>query len=160
MKQIILLLLFSLTLSFNCYSQFKLKKEIKNVDTNQDVMSKNIYQIDPDGDNIYEDIELNEDQSPEPMQGRDQFIKDFYRLIRYPPSARENGIEGKVLLEIEVDINGKIISTIIKKGLSSDCDKTALDAFIISTKNGFKPFFINNIPTKFKYVYPVSFSLN
>lgn len=157
---LLILLLFFMTNSIISFSQYKQVKENNNQGNKSNVTSKTIFYIDPDENDIYDLIELTEDQSPEPIQGRDQFRKDFYRLIKYPPSARENGIEGIVLLEIIVDRNGKIIDTVVKEGISKECDNSAIEAFKNSTKDGFKPFIINNIQTKFKIIYPVFFELD
>lgn len=155
-----ILLLFCMTNAFISFSQLKHGKGYNNPGSKNNITSKTIYYIDPDENDLYDLIELTEDESPEPSQGRDQFIKDFNSFIKYPASARENGIEGIVLLEINIDKNGKILDIIIKEGISKDCDSSALEAIRNSTKNGFKPLFINNIPTKFKIIYPVYFKLD
>ncbi|MBK8737992.1 MAG: TonB family protein [Saprospiraceae bacterium] len=51
--------------------------------------------------------------------------KRFYGSIKYPAIARENGIGGVVILDIEVDQKGKVTGVDIKQSVSVECDNEA-----------------------------------
>jgi TonB family protein len=135
-------------------------KMIAKVDTSKNInrtLPKTLYYIDSNGDGIYELIEIEEDKKPKPIQGERQFNIDFYTALRYPASAREQGIQGIVLLDIDVDEKGNVSKVATKKGISKDCDLAAENAFVAAAKNGYWPLIIENKPTKFKMDVPVGF---
>ena len=88
------------------------------------------------------DVELDEDMMPlcyevvvfqkgsfTPPQfvGGQQAIDHFVKKhVIYPENAIANKIEGDVLVNVTVDIHGKISNPIILKGLESDLDQEAL----------------------------------
>ena len=64
-------------------------------------------------------------QVPQYPGGRDalkQFIKDN---LKYPKKAEENGIEGMVVVVIDINENGKVQKTRVKKKLGYGCDEEA-----------------------------------
>lgn len=57
----------------------------------------------------------------------DLFYFNFshYR-INYPSIAKENGIEGKVLISFDVDSNCSLVNRIIVQGIGGGCEEEAL----------------------------------
>ena len=108
-------------------------------------------------DGNFKKIELSE--GPIPMQGNDQWLRDFYGSIKYPALARENSIQGIVILNVLINKMGKVESVTIKKRLSDDCDQEAKRAFIASTKKGYSPLLVEGKPVNFKMEMPVGFWL-
>ena len=53
-------------------------------------------------------IDIAEDSKPQPLQGKMQWYRDFYGEIKYPATARENGIQGVVELESHINAFGKV----------------------------------------------------
>ena len=53
-----------------------------------------------------------------------QFIND--NLV-YPQSARENGVEGTVIVKFEINPTGTIEGIKVEKGLNESCNQAALD---------------------------------
>ena len=119
-----------------------------------------VFYADVGNNGIYEVMELEKEERPQPVQGSDQWIRDFFGSLNYPASARKKGISGIVLLNVEVDEFGKVTNVSIKESLYKDCDAESIRAYQESTKNGFTPFLHNNIPTKFKMDVPVKFTLH
>jgi len=115
--------------------------------------------LDKDNDGNYEKTELAENEQPRPIQGQEKWIKDFFGAIRYPSEARANKIEGKVVLDVEVDENGEILFVGIKQSLTRECNEEARKGYIQATKKGYFPLIINGTPTKFKMDIPISFFL-
>ncbi len=120
-------------------------------------MPKVVFSVDTDKDGNYEVIELDKENKPKPIQGNDQWARDFYGSIKYPAKARENGIGGLVILDIIIDQNGKVESVDIKHGVSLECDQEAKRAYISSTQKGYFPIMINDIPTELRMELPVGF---
>ena len=118
-----------------------------------------IFSVDTDNDGTYEIIDLQEENIPEPLQGKSQWTRDFYGAIKYPAIARENGIKGTIILEVNIDQFGKLSQVKIKESLSKECDKEALRAYRQATQQGYTPLKINNQATKFRMELPVRFWL-
>ncbi len=116
------------------------------------------YFTDEDGDGKFKRIKLEE--PPEPRQGKEQWARDFYNAIKYPVSARLNGTQGIVTLEVLIDETGTVQEVDIKKKVSKDCDEEAKRTFLYTTQQGFTPLIRNGVAVKFKMEMSVFFSLN
>lgn len=97
--------------------------------------------------------EENLDKYPEPVGGIEEMIKN----VVYPISAKEAGIEGKVLVKAIIDENGYVTETSILKSINKDCDKAAMDAI---KKTKFTPGIKDNKPVKAEVTIPVMFKLS
>ncbi|MEN8194336.1 MAG: energy transducer TonB [Bacteroidota bacterium] len=64
------------------------------------------------------------DKMPSPDGGMSAIAKN----VKYPISAKESGIEGKVLITATIDKTGKVTKTEIVNSVNEDCDKAAIDA--------------------------------
>ncbi len=62
---------------------------------------------------------------PPPADPLDSFYKYIAKYIRYPKSARESRVAGRIILQFDV-VNGKMNNLKITRGLSSDIDAEAL----------------------------------
>lgn len=49
-----------------------------------------------------------------------------YKQIRYPAAARENGIQGSVVVSFTIDENGNIKNPEIKRGIGGGCDEEVM----------------------------------
>lgn len=116
--------------------------------------------IDSDKDGSFELLDLDSESTPRPVQGVRQWQYDFYRTMRYPPHARENGITGIVVLNVDIDERGKVGKVDVKIGIAEDCDTEAILAFTASTKNGYTPLLLNGVPTQCRMEVPIGFWLN
>ena len=54
-------------------------------------------------------------------------LKYLYKHIKYPKIARENGIEGMVVIQFIVGKDGKISDAKIVREIGGGCGKAALD---------------------------------
>lgn len=131
----------------------------KTKSTLREPLPKPVHAVDPDNDGIFEVIELEKENYPQPIQGIYQFTLDFNKAMRYPASARENSIGGMVIINIEIDESGRVTNVVVKKSLSEDCDNAALKSFQSASYLGYHPFLINNKPTKIRFDLPVGFYL-
>lgn len=88
------------------------------------------------------------------------FLMEMYRIMYYPAIARESGIQGIVLIEIEQDEMGQITSSAIKKGIGGGCEEEGLRVVqLASKKTRLSPITKNGIPMKVKYDMPIRFKL-
>lgn len=149
---------FTILLSLSCTTK-KILQENETSAIRKFTKPDNIYSIDPNDDGIYDVIEVTKENEPQPIQGKEQFDKDFGKVVKYPAVAREEMIQGIVTLEVDVDINGKVTEILIKKSLSPECDFEAEKAFRFATQNGYVPFVYNKIRTAFRIEYNGSFWL-
>lgn len=58
--------------------------------------------------------------------GNEEFKKFIASNLRYPKEALEAGIEGKVLVEYEIDDNGFVHNPRVVRGLGYGCDEEAV----------------------------------
>jgi len=58
--------------------------------------------------------------------GNEEFKKFISSNLRYPKEALEAGIEGKVLVEYEIDDNGFVHNPRVTRGLGYGCDEEAI----------------------------------
>jgi len=77
--------------------------------------------------------------------------------LRYPQSAKENGIEGKVMIRFIVDKDGAVKNPTVIKSVDPSLDKAALDAVKLLPK--FKPGKIGGKPVNVYYTVPIAFKL-
>lgn len=156
MKNHIVLLALSLVLFGGCI-QTSTQRSSSSTST-KSRFPETIYYADVNQDGSFEVVSL--DEVPVPFQGQDQWVRDFYTSIKYPPKARENGISGIVLLDVSIDAFGKVQQVEIKKSLSKECDKEAKRAFINSTLQGYTPAKLNAKVVPCRMDLPVGFWLN
>jgi len=93
------------------------------------------------------------DKYPEPVGGIEEMIKK----ISYPETAKDQGIEGKVLVKVIIDEAGTVIETSIIRGMNKDFDAAAMDAI---KKTKFTPGIKDNKPVKAEITIPVMFKLH
>ena len=93
------------------------------------------------------------DQLPMPVGG----IAAIANNVVYPQSAKENKIEGKVMIKTVVDAEGNVVSTTVEKSLNAECDKAA-EAAIKEKK--FNPGMKNGKAAKSEVTIPIMFKLS
>ena len=105
----------------------------------------------------FQNDSLKPDKFPMYPDGQDGLIKDVSKNIKYPPAARKQGIQGKVIVAFIVNKNGTIEKIEIIK--SAD---PALDDEAIRVIGKLKPWFPgikNNQALAVPFIYPINFQL-
>lgn len=99
------------------------------------------------------------EQMPEFKGGLEEMYKFLQKNIQYPPLARENGQEGKVILSFVVGTDGKIsqIEQVGKK-LGWGLDEEAIR--VVKSMPPWNPGKQNGKPVTVKYTIPIKFQLN
>jgi TonB family protein len=92
------------------------------------------------------------DEMPSPVGG----MIDIVKRIKYPEEAKEQGIEGKVIVKLFIDEFGNPQSCKIIKGINSSLDTEAKEVLM---KTKFYPGKIDGKPVKVQVAIPIVFKL-
>lgn len=112
-----------------------------------------------EGDGDAPEILTFAEQMPEFNGGQEEMYKYLGKNIQYPPLARENSIEGKVVLTFVVGSDGKItqIEQVGKK-LGWGCDEEAIR--VVKNMPNWTPGKQNGKAVTVKFTLPIRFQLN
>jgi TonB family protein len=106
----------------------------------------------PPPPNNEKEVWVDYDNAPKVVGGFGEVVK----VLKYPESARKSAVSGLVEWKLQIDEDGKIVESKIKKSLQPDCDKAALEA-LKSVK--WKPALKDGKPVKVWVTVPVKFAL-
>lgn len=95
--------------------------------------------------------------APEFPGGQKAFGKFLGSNIRYPESARQNNIQGKVFIGFIVERNGELTDLKIIRGIGGGCDEEALR--VLKSSPAWKPGMKEGKPVRTSYTFPVTFEL-
>ena len=118
-----------------------------------------VYKVDLDNNGIYLIVDIPEEDKPKPIQGKEQFVRDLYGKIKYPAIARENGVSGIVILNIDVDQKGKVKNISVHQTLSRECDAEDIKALTFASDRGYYPLIWEGKPTAFRMETSLGFWL-
>jgi periplasmic protein TonB len=112
-----------------------------------------------EGDGDAPEILTFAEQMPEFTGGVEEMYKYLSKNIQYPPLARENSVEGKVVLTFVVGADGKIsqIEQVGKK-LGWNCDEEAIR--VVKNMPKWTPGKQNGKAVTVKFTLPIRFQLN
>jgi protein TonB len=97
------------------------------------------------------------EQMPEFPGGQEAMMAFLSKNIQYPPMARENGIEGRVVLQFVVDKDGNISNIEIVKKLGWGLEEEATR--VVKTMPAWKPAKQNGKPVVLRMILPIVFKL-
>lgn len=113
---------------------------------------------------VEEEIEEEEvpftlvEQKPSFMGGdANQFQKWVSERLEYPEVAKENGVQGKVMLQFTVGTDGKVSNVKVVRGVDPSLDKEAVRVVSMSPK--WTPGKQRDRSVKVTYTFPVIFQL-
>lgn len=95
---------------------------------------------------------------PQYPGGDDALLDDIYSNFKYPKIARENRVEGKVIVQYVVDTFGMIINVEILSSLSPELDAEALR--LVRELKQYTPGTQNEKKAKVTYTLPLEFSID
>ena len=90
---------------------------------------------------------------PEPIGGMDA----IYKKISYPKEAKENNIEGTVIIRVFIDRDGEVLDAVLLKGIGYSCDESARLAIFY---HRFTPGLQRGQRVKVQMDIPIEFKLN
>lgn len=97
------------------------------------------------------------EQMPGFPGGEGELLKYLASKIKYPPMAKENGIEGVVFLTFVVTREGKVSDVKLLRGIGGGCDEEAKR--VVASMPDWKPGKQNGRPVMVQYNLPVRFRL-
>lgn len=97
------------------------------------------------------------EKSPSFPGGEAAFAKYLGKNIRYPAVARENNVQGRVILTFVVERDGSLTDIKVVRGIGSGCDEEAMRVLKASPK--WTPGIQNGRPVRVQYSIPVNFAL-
>ena len=87
-----------------------------------------------------------------------EFSKWVNSKLQYPEIAKENGVQGRVILQFTVNPDGSVSNVKVLRGVDSSLDKEAVRVVTMSPK-WTSPGKIDGKPVKVTYTFPVIFQL-
>jgi TonB family protein len=97
------------------------------------------------------------DQVPEFPGGVSAFITFLSKNVRYPKEARENNVQGKIIVSFVVEKDGTLSSILVRRGIGSGCDEEAVRVLGLSPR--WKPGSQKGRPVRVAYTVPINFTL-
>lgn len=97
------------------------------------------------------------EQVPEFKGGLEAFGKFLATNMKYPKAARDNNVQGKVIITFVVEKDGSLSNMKVVRGIGSGCDEEAVR--VLSISPAWKPGIQNGKPVKVQYSVPISFTL-
>lgn len=86
-----------------------------------------------------------------------EFSKWINSHIIYPEQAKENGVQGRVLLQYTVDVDGSVKNVKVIRGVEPSLDKEAVR--VVSSSPKWEPGKSRNKPVPVRCTFPVIFQL-
>lgn len=140
--------------TWNFYSDLGNKNNTVNFDLNENAKRGLIEYDNSTNEKIYDRAET----MPVYDGGIPELMKFLSKNIRYPSIARENGLEGKVIIKFYLDNFGFINDIdILKDGIGGGCAEEA--ARVVSLMPRWQPGYQDGFPVNVYYTLPVSFKL-
>lgn len=109
------------------------------------------------GKSYSQEVVLSEvDEMPTPPGGMEGFIKYVMDNLKYPTKAKEDKIEGTVVLTFIVKEDGKVESVEVLRGIGGGCDEEAVrilensDLWVPAKKEGKNVSARMRLPVRFK----------
>ena len=106
-----------------------------------------------DEDDIFQVVE----EMPEFPGGEEKLLEYLGKNIHYPERAREQGVQGRCIIEFVIERDGTVTEPKIVRSLESQCDNEAVR--VIKSLPKWKPGKQKGKPVRVKYTVPVQFKL-
>lgn len=103
------------------------------------------------------EIFTNVEVLPEFPGGQAAFGKFLSKNLNYPPMARENNIQGRVIVNFVVERDGSLTDIKVVRGIGGGCDEEAVRVLKKTPK--WKPGIQNGRPVRVSYTIPIFFQL-
>ena len=97
------------------------------------------------------------EQSPNFPGGMDELMKWLSKNLKYPASAQENGIQGRVLVQFVVNKDGSIVEPKVIRSVDPALDKEAMR--VVSAMPKWQPGKQRGKTVRVRYTLPVTFRL-
>jgi protein TonB len=110
---------------------------------------------------VTEDVSIHSFESiealPVPDGGMEGWARFLQKNLRYPAVARENNVQGRVILNFVVEKDGTLSNIKIARGLGSGLDEESIR--VLKLAKPWKPGIQNGHPVRVAYSIPFNFQL-
>ena len=153
-KALLTLPLFALLLFANCKSNDNNKNaDNKAVEATENVETQAVETVVNDDSEVYGAVEV----LPEYPGGTAAMFDFIQKNVKYPESAKEKGIEGRVFVQFVVEKDGSLSSFQVLRGVSDDIDAEAIR--VLKAMPKWMPGMNNGEPVRVQYTMPFKFQL-
>ncbi|KAA8483116.1 outer membrane transport energization protein TonB [Arcticibacter tournemirensis] len=112
-----------------------------------------------EGTNSNEPVDFNVvEKFPEYPGGMEAFARFLRKNLRYPASAAENGIAGRVFLSFIVERDGSLTNIKVIKGIGFGCDEEAVR--VLKKSPSWSPGIQNKQKVRVQYTLPLLFQFS
>ena len=105
-----------------------------------------------------EDVYIVVEMPPQFPGGEEKMMQYIAKKIEYPREARENGIQGRVVIQFVIDEKGRVTDAKVIKGIGYGCDEEALR--VVNKMPKWTPGAQRGKIVKVRYVLPINFVLS
>ena len=102
---------------------------------------------------VYKVVEV----MPEFPGGMKALMDFIQKNVRYPEEAHKNGIQGRVIVSVVIDENGRVVDPVIMRSRYPALDEEALR--IVGLMPQWKPGMQQGKAVKVEFTFPVTFKL-
>ena len=107
---------------------------------------------------VAEEVFLIVENRPEPVGGLAAFYEYLAKNMKYPASARQMNISGRVYIQFIVEKDGSISNIKVVKGIGGGCDEEA--ARVLAGAPAWNPGKQRGVPVKVRLTIPIHFNLS
>lgn len=107
-------------------------------------------------DTIYDN--LSADEQPQYSGGNMAILQFITQNLKYPVTAMEQGVQGRVVVEFVVEKDGSMSNVKVVRSVDSDLDKEAVR--VIKGLSKFTPGTKNGQPVRARYMLPITFRMD
>ncbi len=158
----------TLSIIVNEKTEIKQKNETKDKLVARYVEEEKVIPIQQVEKEVVETIEIEEEvapvafavveNKPEYPGGDIELMKYLAQNTKYPPSAKENGISGRVFVQFVIDKDGNVTQVKTLRGVDTALDAEAIR--VVKSMPKWKPGSQRGNPVPVTYAVPINFKLN
>jgi TonB family protein len=154
-KALLTLPLFALLLFANCKSNGNEKPaEKKAVEATETVETQAVETVVNDDSEVYGSVEV----MPEYPGGTTAMFEFIWKNLKYPESAKEKGLEGRVFIGFVVEKDGSLSSFQVLRGVCDEIDAEAIK--VLEAMPNWKPGMMEGKPVRVQFTMPFNFKLS
>lgn len=131
--------------------------EIDDVEADQDTEVA-IVEMAEEEEEEEEEVFVFVENMPEFPGGTAALLAHIAKNTQYPEIAKENGLQGKVIVQFVINKNGEVEQARVSRGVDPALDKEAIR--VVQTLPKWKPGSQRGKPVKVTYTVPINFQLN
>jgi TonB family protein len=106
-------------------------------------------------------VAVKKDSSINGFAGKEEYDNEsppvVHERVHYPPDARDNGIEGTVIIKFTIDEDGIVTEVHVAQSISPELDAEALR--VVKAIPRWKPRMLNGVPVPISSVVSITFRL-